>query len=437
MPNGLQSTIANYSAEQRLVKWLCWLSPPVAVALVPVIHRYLLTVLYLQPAAADWDLSAAYRSKVSLAAAAMFPVFIGVWWLGLTLQPRLDRSRLPLAALLSIATVLVCSTPFLNSRLTWFFVEWVIPRTPNPSFARNTLFWEQRNLEHAGSEHPKLRIGLVGSSQTYQGFDLALLASHLPACGFEKNCLAGLGPMQYLFLLERIEERQFDVVVCHLSEFDLFREDVLPDSRLRWGSSFDGCASLLAVLNPAQGWKNRGVLADLTFAAGVPLWRHRDHIRRVVIDYWWKRSDAPKVAAATGYQEVGSAEQLEFQAAVSSLQNNVGRKELVDVNFRCIEQFATRLKEQGTRLIVLEGQMQPKIRPLYDRDGLQQETRLQLSAMADRVGFEYLPQHKLPALTNGDFADPYHLNASGRHKLSMFLTSYLGPRPDASNETRE
>ena len=134
---------------------------------------------------------------------------------------------------------------------------------------------------------------------------------------------------------------------------------------------------------------------------------------------------------------MGSAEQLEFKAAVSSLQNNVGRKELVDVNFRCIEQFVTRLKEQGIRLIVLEGQMQPKIRPLYDRDGLQQETRSRLSAMADSMGFEYLPQHKLPALTNEDFADPYHLNATGRHKLSTFLTSYLGQQREASNEKRE
>lgn len=426
--------VSDYSAEQRLVKWLGLISPFVAVALVPVIHRYLLTVLYLQPAAADWDLSVAYQSKASLAAAAMFPAFIGVWWVGLKLQSRLDRSRLPWAALLSIAAVFVCSTPFLNSRLTWFFVEWAIPRTPNPSFARNTLFWEQRNFEYAGNKHPELRIGLIGSSQTYQGFDLALLASHLPSYGFEKNCLAGFGPVQYLFLLERIQERRFDVVVCHLSEFDLFREDVVPDSRLRWGSSRAGCASLFAELSLWQRFMNRGVLADLTCAAGLPLWRHRDHFRRVVIDYWWKQSDVPKVAAATGYQEVGSAEQLGFQAAVSSLQNNVGRKELVDVNFRCIEQFASRLKVQGTQLIVLEGQMQPKIRPLYDRDGLQQETRTRLAEMADRMGFEYLPQHELPALTNDDFADPYHLNASGRSKLSMFLTSYLGQRRDASDE---
>ena len=48
--------------------------------------------------------------------------------------------------------------------------------------------------------------------------------------------------MQYPFLLERILERRFDVIVCQLSEFDFYREDVVPVSRLRWGAGERGLA---------------------------------------------------------------------------------------------------------------------------------------------------------------------------------------------------
>lgn len=434
MVEPVETLVRDYSAEQRLVKWLCWLSPMIAIVLVPVIHRYLLTVLYLQPPAAGWDLSAAYQSKVSLAAAAMFPAFIGVWWLGLKLQPLLDRSRLPWAATLAVMAIPLCSLPFHNSRFTWFFVEWAIPRTPNPSFARNTLYWEQRNFEFVGPENGARSIGLVGSSQTAQGFDLDLMHSKLPDDRVEKKCLAGFGPMQYPFLLERIQERRFDVIVCQLSEFDFYREDTVPVSRLRWASGREGISHLWATLALQQRWENRGNLADLWLAAKLPLWRHRDHIRRTMTDYWWKRSDPPKSRDA-GNGVLAEAPGL--GEAIAFLKKNIGHKNLVEVNFQSFALFARKLSSQGIELIVLEGQVHPDARKAYDTSGMQLATRQRLHAMANTYEFRYIDATIQPSFEADDFGDAYHLNSSGRLKLTEILLSCLEERRATSDETPE
>ena len=437
MVEPVETLVRDYSAEQRIVKWLCWLSPVIAIVLVPVIHRYLLTILYLQSPAEGWDLSAAYRSKVSLATAAMFPSFMGVWWMGLKLQPVLDRSRLPWAAMLAGIAIPVCSLPFESSRLTWFFVEWVIPRTPNPSFARNTLYWEQKNFESTGPLNAARSIGLVGSSQTYQGFDLPLLSANLPDHHFEKNCLAGFGPMQYPFLWERIQERQFNVIVCQLSEFDFYREDTLPVSRLRWASGMNGIKGLWSALTSSQRWDNRGDLADLCFAAHFPLWRHRDHFRRVATDYWWRKSATQSTASKTGTGEVVLADAPGLTEAVLHLQQNVGQKKLVDANFRSFELFAAELKSRSIELVVIEGHVHPEARRAYDREGMQEKTRTALAKLAKQLDFPYIDQNHQPQFSEHDFGDAYHLNSSGRLKLTEILLSCLEERRATSDETRE
>lgn len=422
MDKTVETPVIDHSREQKIVKWLGVISPFFAVVLVPVIHRYMMTILYLQLPAEGWDLSVAYRSKIALAAAVMLPAFIGMWWLGLKLQPFLDRRRVPLAALLSLIAIPICSLPFSSTRLTWFFVEWAIPRTPMPSFARNTLFWERRNFESIGKTGRSLTVGLVGSSQTNQGFDLQMLHDSLPNHEFEKNCLAGFGPMQYPFLLERLCERKFDVVVCQLSEFDFYREDVVPVSRLRWAAGSSGFNRLWSALTPVERFRNRGDLADIWFAARVPLWRNRDHFRRVAMDYWWKKS-VPQ--SMVGNAEVVLAESADLKTAIDFLRKNVGRKELVEANFRSFERFARELRDREIQLIVIEGQVHPDARHAYDTDGLQKLTRTRLTSMAAAEDFRFLDQSQLPALTASDFADAYHLNDSGRSKLTHFLISRL------------
>ena len=190
------------------------------------------------------------------------------------------------------------------------------------------------------------------------------------------------------------------------------------------GGGGAGLGRLWSVLTPAERWLSRGDVADLWFAAHVPLWRNRDHFRRVAMDYWWKKS-APSQSG--GKREVVLAETPDLLEAIESLNNNVGHKDLVEANFRSFERFARELRDRGIRLIVIEGQVHPQARLAYDHDGLQQLTRSRLVSMADAFGFQFFDQSQLPAFTADDFADAYHLNGDGQAKLTNSLVHILQP----------
>lgn len=415
----------DFVAELVWARHACLGSPLLAFLIVPLVHRYLLYVLYLEPVDSSWQFAQAFQSKSALAVAIAVAALPWLWLCGLKIGAKLTQSRFPWAVLFAIGGVLSLSVALSTPRATWFFVEWTKIRTPNPSFARNTLFWEQRNFEEIGNG--ATNVGLVGSSQTYQGFDLQQLHAECPQFTFEKNTLAGFGPMQYPFLADRLSERGFDIIVCQLSEFDFFREDFVPDNRLRWAASLDGTISVASTLTSDQQWANRGTLAEMTFASVVPLWRQRDHFRRTLFGYWWKKSDPP---AASNHDTARLADAPGLEIAITYLKENVGHKSLVAANFKSFELFANRLQQQNVRMIVIEGLVHPQARAAYDTDDLQQKTRQRLITMAAEQNFQYFDQTQLPSFTAADFADAYHLNKTGRIRLSSFLASRLNTAHD-------
>ena len=113
------------------------------------------------------------------------------------------------------------------------------------------------------------------------------------------------------------------------------------------------------------------------------------------------------------------------EQAIEFLKKNVGEKELVEANFRSFQMFAELQKKQQARLVVLEGQVHPAARTAYDTDDLQQATRERLKAMAAETEFTYIANEQMPEFGSDDFADAYHLNATGRKKLSTFLSTVL------------
>lgn len=403
------------------------LVPLLAVAAVPLIERYLLWCIYLKPPTESWQLMSGYESKSAMAVAILIAGIPWIWFAGLRAEGTLAGIRMPWAVVLTGIILTSAAIILSTTRATWFLVEWTKVRTPNPSFARNTLFWEQRNFESVRSETSSKNVSLLGSSQTYQGFDLQLLKEICPGLSFEKNTLAGFGPMQYPFLLSRIRERNVDVIVCHLSEFDFYREDVLPTSRLRWASSIDGVTTVAGTLTGHQLWCNRSEFADLSAAAAMPFWRHRDHFRRAAFGYWWRISEPlPNGKADNSVARLADAPAL--KEAIGFLKKNVGHKKLVEANFRSFRSFATDVSDDDIRLIVLEGQVHPDARAEYDTDNLQQTTRTRLKKMSQTVGFDYFPGELMPRFAADDFADAYHLNELGRLKLSEFLASVLSTK---------
>jgi hypothetical protein len=410
------------TTELRLAKRICLLSPLFVLVLIPLVHRYLLWVLYLQPVETTWEIQQAFRSKPAIAVAFGVGMLPWLWLIGIKVEASLTRTRIPWSLVLAVIGIVTMSILLNSSRATWFFVEWAKVRTPNPSFARNTLFWEQRNFGSSSCVSDNVRVGLVGSSQTYQGLDAQELEAVCPQMCFEKNCLAGFGPMQYPFLANRIGERGFDVIVCQLSEFDFFREDAVPANRLRWAASLQGTSTVASTLNPFQLWRGRGALADLAFASVSSMWRQRDHFSRTLMGYWWKKSEPPP-EDKQGETRLANAPVLAL--AIDSLKKNIGHKELVEANFRAFQIFAEQLQLRNVKLMVVEGQVHPLARKAYDTDNLQVTTRNRLAAMADELQFTYFDSIQMPLFTSLDFADAYHLNSQGRSKLTTFVASEL------------
>ncbi|MCA9079632.1 MAG: hypothetical protein KDA58_03695 [Planctomycetaceae bacterium] len=417
--------------EQKFVGWLCRLSPILFVAGM-IFGAYLLVpMLYLKPIP---QLSLASLLGVkAFAGGVLLAAFPWIWRLSFSVDRRLNAKQIPCALLGSLLFITVVNLAITQPRVRWAFVEWAKVRTPNPSFARNTLFWEQREFEsRAGTTPPARRIALVGSSQTYQSTDLDLLAS-LTNDRWEKNCLAGFGPMQYPWLSDRLLERRPDVVVCWLSEFDFYREESIPTSRLAWAASPRGVVRLASLLAPSQLWRGRGELADLSLAATVPVWRLRDHLRRTALGYWWNVS---RPADGAGDQQVVLAESAGLAGAIENLQENVGRTSFREVNFRSFAMFADRLHEAGIELIVFEGQLHPVAAQSLD-PAFHLETRQRLQELASQHYFQYLSGDDVLTLTVDDFADAYHTNAVGRERWTRFVAQtlrqrgMLSPTPDA------
>ncbi len=413
---------------ERFWAWrACLASPLLALVVWGLAARYLLFVLYLKPPTPLASLTDALFWKPSLGLGVLTFAAPWCWWA--STRWTCGRGRFPWSALLAVVAVAGFCVALDQPRLKWFFVEWCLIRTPSSSFARNTLKWEQRQFERTSSRTPSAPlVRLVGSSQIYQGTDLAVLESALPDVVWEKNCLAGFGPLQYPWLLEVLLDPPPRMVVCWLSEFDFFREDELPVNRLRWASTSSGVARLYTAVNwptvdisertkaltdgrnwpddISDQWSLRCGYTDLEVAALVPLWRERDHFRQVFFHYWQDLSNPAEARSAT---EPQLAESAGMEQARISLGNNVGRKRLVDANFDAFAQFARELSSRGITLLVCEGTTHPDATVVYDPE-LRNETRRRLQQLSETTDFQYLDESQLPRLTRDEFVDPYHLN---------------------------
>ena len=236
----------------------------------------------------------------------------------------------PLGLTSAAIFIVVASVAFSSNRLTWFFTEWAKLRTPNPSFARNTLFWEQRDFPEAGSRKIRPHLHAVGSSQINAVVDVDQLAQETGRY-VEKNALAGFGPIQYGYHWPRIVERKPDVIICWLSEFDFYREDAVPANRLRWAGDLRATATLMSQLSPLEAFENRGALADLAASSACPLWRHREHVHRTVCGYWWNVSKPRPGDDANALAPMAAFDKAIDYPEVEHSSREAGGRQLCDV----------------------------------------------------------------------------------------------------------
>ncbi|MCA9032388.1 MAG: hypothetical protein KDA66_16335, partial [Planctomycetaceae bacterium] len=402
--------------------WLCRLSPLIFLACIPLVSLFLVPLLFLKPV--EWGSVSlvglfSVKSLVVAAAVASLP---WIWRLSLGVEGLHQIGSWPIAFIMALVGIGLMNGALTQPRARWFFVEWAKVRTANPSFARNTLFWERRDFpSETFTKFPRQSVALVGSSQMYQSTDLDLLAELTPD-EFEKNCLAGFGPMQYPWLVDRILERKPDVVVCWLSEFDFYRETAVPTGRLRWAATNEQTYELFGELSPRQRWENRGEFVDLTLASNLTLWRQREHVRQSLLNYWWNLS-RPANAAQNSEVDV-LAQSVGLEGAIKSLSENVRRTPFVDINFASFRRFAQKLSDNDIKLLVFEGQLHPGTHVAYDA-AFHQEVDERLLLLSDELNFQYVSGDALLRLQADDFADGYHTNDAGREKWSRFVAEVI------------
>ncbi|MEZ5942736.1 MAG: hypothetical protein R3C18_15185 [Planctomycetaceae bacterium] len=411
--------------------WLCRLSPLIFLACIPLVSLFLVPLLFLKPV--EWgsvSLSTLFslKSLVVSAAVASLP---WLWRFSLSMEGLHRIGSWPIAFMLALVGIGLMNVALTHPRARWLFVEWAKVRTPNPSFARNTLFWERRDFSNKTlTKFPRQRVALVGSSQMYQSTDLDLLAE-LTSDDFEKNCLAGFGPMQYPWLINRILERKPDVIVCWLSEFDFYRETAVPTGRLRWAATNKQTCELFNELSPRQRWDNRGEFVDLTLASNIPLWRQREHVRQSLLYYWWNLSRPAK--AVQGSEVDVLAQSVGLEGAIENLSENVRRTPFVDINFSSFRRFVQELSDNDIKLLVFEGQLHPGTHVAYD-SAFHQEVDERLRRMSDELNFHYVSGEDLLRLQVDDFADGYHTNDAGREKWSRFVAEVINKIADEKSQ---
>jgi hypothetical protein len=112
----------------------------------------------------------------------------------------------------------------------------------------------------------------------------------------------------------------------------------------------------------------------------------------------------------------------EFIAQYDGYRYDVSR--YTKLNEGLFEELARELMASGVRFIVVDGPVHPRMSDLASPRARASYARF-LADSAHRVGFTLIEAKDLPPLSERDFLDMAHLNASGRRILSGFMESYL------------
>ena len=292
-------------------------------------------------------------------------------------------------------------------------------KTEQFSLARSVVFWRTEGLQQPSFEGKRSGILLMGSSQMNSAVDTQLLTERLGNMNTSKKTLPGFGIMEYLMALPDIAGYHPEVVVCMLSEFDAFREERLPVSRMRYFSHVENVRGLAEILPWRLMWKNRAEVADLSFASLIPLWRDRDLFRHVFEGFW---KNFFRQNGEAGGQS--GDKQDDMLRAVENLRREIRNTDLLESNFRSFHSFAEDLRRKGIALYVYEGRLYPFPTAVYP-SWYRIETRKRLKHMADELGFYYVSERDMPGFSEDDFEDAYHFNEKGRKKFSEFLADYI------------
>lgn len=424
-PDEILSTRINPERERATVRQLSVVAAVIFTALVPLLVGFAPYLVNLeQPEHFSY-----WHILVSpLALSGIFVVlFIAVIWLAsIRVDQTIRKGRFnhfPLAAVSALIILIGASLLVEQYRFQWFFLEAVKVRSEQYSYPRSLAFWKRDAMDEI-HDVAKRKIILLGSSQVNMAMDPIILSEHINKTSISKYALPGFGIMQYLMVAPYLLKMKPDAVVCWLSEFDTYREELLPSNRLRSFSSAEQFWALSGLLKQDQIWKNRSELMDIMMGAATPIWRDRDLLRRLAFKFWWRSR------IVVNQKPINTVvHQKKVDNHIENLKTSIQRTGLVEANFLAFDLFSRILIHNGISLYVFEGVTNPDATSRYDPDGnMRLDTRERFEKMAKATGFKYIRASKMPAFEVNDFADAVHLNARARERFSTYLASYLKNR---------
>jgi hypothetical protein len=95
-----------------------------------------------------------------------------------------------------------------------------------------------------------------------------------------------------------------------------------------------------------------------------------------------------------------------------------------DLNRYSFIAFAKYSISNGAKLIVIDGPEHPSV-DLYMDKNIYSSYLSFLNKSSQELGFTFIQKDRLPNFSEEDYYDFYHLNASGRSKLTRFLKEYI------------
>ena len=292
-------------------------------------------------------------------------------------------------------------------------------------FMGNVVHVRRTKIEEAALAR-KGEIVLVGSSQVGAGFDVGRLEAGLGGAPVRMMSIGDMDSTRVLFALPYLCVGPSDDVVWYLSSRDVVATPPLHLNWMRPFSSWRGVAEILPLLDARARVSSWRSLADLFLSATSELWRSRDYVRHVLLNAGGLNDPIRTTAAQDQLQR-----DMDKAVALREQLDPRERTELEDIQFAALCRALQRLvRDRGGRLLVLEGQMNPRMESAADQR-LKARLDAALRKWSNDLGFTYLSIADQGLVhPASEWKDPTHLNAAGRDKLTGFLLDYFRCHPD-------
>lgn len=356
------------------------------------------------------------------------------------------RSRLPIAALLSVALLLISDHLVLGPGGPWPFITAQVPLGDGVSkgVARDRV---QLQMSRARPAEEK-SVFVVGTSRARAGFQRRFAMEVASSLSFFGLTHAMLDPFVTLSLAPEIVEAGADVVVLYLSDFDTHRPLRIDPIPAKSSNSPHALVEVFANAGPAFAFENRTLLYRITVSSWLHSYRFRDLLAqtplsalrafplpRRLVERSQPTARGPAVLESPFANSLSEVERARFVArlptelkrhAVRQLPflTEIQKGEHSRIGMGIVRRTVTVFRDSGVEVLIVECPLHESRGWLRDA-GTRPEFLSLGRSLAEQEGVHFLPLEALPNFQSGDFSDLLHLNQKGANRLTAALVTAL------------